>query len=111
MSQGYLYLAVAIVAEVTATSALKASEGFTKLTPSLVVAAGYSVAFYMLSLCLKDIPVGIAYAVWSGLGILLVTLIAWLLHGQKLDGIALVGLGLIIAGVATLQLSSSSTVH
>lgn len=111
MPPGYLYLTIAIVAEVIATSALKASEAFTKLTPSVVVAIGYSVAFYMLSLCLKDIPVGIAYAIWSGLGIVLVTLIAWFLYGQKLDAPALLGLGLIVAGVATIQLFSNATSH
>ena len=111
MSPGYIYLTIAIIAEVIATSALKASSEFTKLGPSLIVALGYSVAFYMLSLCLKDIPVGIAYAIWSGLGIVLITLIAWLLYGQKLDAPALLGLGLIIAGVATIQLFSSATTH
>ena len=111
MSPGYIYLTIAIIAEVVATSALKASAEFTKLGPSLIVALGYSVAFYMLSLCLKDIPVGIAYAIWSGLGIVLITLIAWLLYGQKLDAPALLGLGLIIAGVATIQLFSKATTH
>jgi len=111
MSPGYIYLTVAIIAEVIATSALKASEEFTKLTPSIIVALGYSVAFYMLSLCLKDIPVGIAYAVWSGLGIVLITLIAWFLYGQQLDAPALIGLGLIIAGVATIQLFSNASAH
>ena len=111
MSPGYIYLTIAIIAEVIATSALKASEEFTKLTLSIIVALGYSVAFYMLSLCLKDIPVGIAYAVWSGLGIVLVTLIAWFLYGQKLDAPALIGLGLIIAGVATIQLFSNASAH
>ena len=111
MSPGYIYLTIAIIAEVIATSALKASEEFTKLTPSIIVALGYSVAFYMLSLCLKDIPVGIAYAVWSGLGIVLITLIAWFLYGQKLDAPALIGLGLIIAGVATIQLFSDASAH
>ena len=111
MSPGYIYLTIAIIAEVIATSALKASEEFTKLTPSIIVALGYSVAFYMLSLCLKDMPVGIAYAVWSGLGIVLVTLIAWFLYGQKLDAPALIGLGLIIAGVATIQLFSNASAH
>ena len=111
MSPGYIYLTIAIIAEVIATSALKASEEFTKLTPSIIVALGYSVAFYMLSLCLKDIPVGIAYAVWSGLGIVLVTLIAWFHYGQKLDAPALIGLGLIIAGVATIPLFSNASAH
>ena len=111
MSPGYIYLTIAIIAEVIATSALKASEEFTRLGPSVIVALGYSVAFYMLSLCLKEIPVGIAYAIWSGLGVVLITLIAWGLYGQKLDPPALIGLGLIIAGVATIQLFSSATAH
>ena len=111
MSPGYLYLAIAIAAEVIATSALRSSEGFTRPIPSAIVAVGYGVAFYMLSLCLRDIPVGIAYAVWSGVGVLLVTLIAWWLHGQKLDATAIAGLGLIVAGVVTLQLSTSVAAH
>ena len=111
MSPGYIYLTIAIIAEVIATSALKASEEFTRLGPSVIVVLGYSVAFYMLSLCLKEIPVGIAYAIWSGLGVVLITLIAWGLYGQKLDPPALIGLGLIIAGVATIQLFSSATAH
>ncbi len=88
---------IAIVGEVIATSALKSSEGFTKLAPSAVVIIGYGIAFYFLSLVLKSIPVGVAYAVWSGLGVVIITAIAWLLHGQKLDAWGFVGMGLIIA--------------
>jgi small multidrug resistance pump len=104
----YLYLAIAIVAEVIGTSALKAAEGFTRLLPSLVVVVGYGVAFYFLSLALKTIPVGIAYAVWSGVGVALITLIGWLVFKQRLDAPALAGLALIVAGVVLIQFSSST---
>lgn len=100
----WIYLGIAIIGEVIGTSALKFSEGFTKLVPSLVVVLGYSIAFYFLALALKQIPVGIAYAVWAGLGIALVTLIAWVLYGQKLDVWGFVGIGLIVSGVAILNL-------
>lgn len=109
--KNWLFLAIAIVSEVAATSALKASEGFSRLWPSLLVAAGYAVAFYFLSLTLRAIPVGVAYAVWSGLGIVLVTALAWLLHGQKLDAPALFGMGLIVAGVLVMNLFSRSAAH
>ena len=84
MNIGYLYLAIAIAAEVVATSALKASEGFTKTGPTLIVAAGYGVAFYFLSLVLKSVPVGVAYAIWSGVGIVLIAAIGWLFMNQRL---------------------------
>lgn len=107
----YLFLAIAIVAEVIATSALKSSQGFTRLLPSILVVAGYSCAFYFLSLTLRTMPVGIAYAIWSGLGIMLVTAIAWVLHGQRLDLPAVIGLLLIIAGVLVVTLLSKSEAH
>ncbi|MEP9352416.1 SMR family transporter [Xanthobacter sp. KR7-65] len=107
----YFYLAIAIVAEVIATSALKSAEGFTRLGPSAIVVAGYGVAFFCLSLTLRTLPVGIAYAIWSGVGIVLVAAIAWVLHGQKLDLPALIGLGLIIAGVLVVNLMSKSVAH
>ncbi|MFS8039082.1 SMR family transporter [Xanthobacter sp. AM11] len=107
----YLYLAIAIVAEVVATSALKSAEGFTRLLPSVVVVAGYMVAFFCLSLTLREIPVGISYAIWSGVGIVLVTAIAWFYHGQRLDLPALAGLALIIAGVLVINLFSRSAAH
>ena len=107
----YLPLAIAIVAEVIATSALKASEGFSRLAPSAIVVIGYGIAFYCLSITLKTIPVGVAYAIWSGAGIALVTLIAWFLFGQKLDAAAFVGIGLIIAGVLVIQLFSKVAAH
>ncbi len=109
--KNWLFLAIAIVSEVIATSALKSSEGFTKLAPSVIVVAGYGAAFYFLSLTLKSIPVGIAYAVWSGIGIVLVAVIAWLLHGQKLDFWGFVGIGLIVSGVAVLNLLSRTSAH
>lgn len=107
----WIYLAVAIVAEVVGTSFLRASAGFTKLVPSLMVVAGYGLAFFFLSLTLKDIPVGIAYAVWSGAGVTLITAIAWIFFGQKLDTAAIFGIALIIAGVVVLNVFSKSTAH
>lgn len=101
------WLALAIVAEVIATSSLKASTAFTRPRPSLVVVAGYAAAFYCLSLALRSMPVGIAYAIWSGVGIVLVTAIAWVVYGQKLDAVALLGVTLIIAGAAILNLRTS----
>ena len=104
----YLYLAIAIGAEVIGTSALKAAEGFTRLLPSLVVIVGYGAAFYFLSLALKVIPVGIAYAIWSGVGVALITLIGWVLFKQRLDAPALAGLALIVAGVVVIQFFSGA---
>jgi small multidrug resistance pump len=103
----YLYLAIAIVAEVIGTSALKAAEGFTRPLPSLIVVVGYGTAFYFLSLALKFIPVGIAYAIWSGVGVALITLIGWWLFKQRLDLPALAGIAMIVAGVIVIQLSST----
>lgn len=106
----WLFLSIAIAAEVIATSFLKSSEGFTRPGPSLVVASGYIIAFYFLSLTLKTLPVGIAYAVWCGVGIVLITIIGWTLFGQHLDVAAMVGVGLILAGVTIIYgLSSSHT--
>lgn len=107
----WLYLVIAIVSEVVATSALKASAGFTRLIPSLLVAVGYGLAFYFLSLTLRTIPVGIAYAIWSGIGVVLVCLIGWLVYGQKLDSAAVAGIGLIVAGVLVLNVFSKSISH
>jgi small multidrug resistance pump len=107
----WLSLAVAILAEVIGTSALKASEGFSRLLPSMVVVAGYGVAFYFLSLTLKQIPVGIAYAVWSGAGTVLITLIGLLVFRQKVDLAGVVGIALIVAGVLMLNLLSSNSAH
>lgn len=107
----YLYLSIAILAEVIATSALKSSEGFARLWPSVIVTVGYACAFYSLSLALRTIPVGVAYAIWSGIGVALVTAVAWFLHGQRLDTPALIGLTLIVAGVLVLNVFSKSVSH
>jgi small multidrug resistance pump len=107
----YLNLAVAIVAEVIATSFLKSTEGFTKLWPSVVVVLGYAAAFYFLSLTLRTMSVGIVYAIWCGAGIVLVALISWLILGQKLDLPAILGMGLIVAGVAVINVFSTSVRH
>jgi small multidrug resistance pump len=102
----YLYLAIAIVAEVIATSFLKLSDGFTRPLPTLVVAVGYLTAFYFLSLTLRTVPTGVAYAIWSGVGLVLVTTVAWVFQGQRLDAPALAGMALIVAGVAVMNLFS-----
>ena len=107
----WFYLAIAITAEVMATTALKFSEGFTKLAPSLLVVAGYAGAFYFLSKVLDQIPISIAYAIWSGAGVALVGIVGWLWLGQKLDTGALVGIGLIIAGVLVINIFSQSVSH
>ncbi|PTQ78852.1 small multidrug resistance pump [Nitrosomonas oligotropha] len=109
--QQWIFLAVAIVSEVIATSFLKSAEGFTRLWPSLIVVIGYLLAFYLLSLTLKTIPVGVAYAIWSGVGIVLIALSGWLFLGQLLDTPALIGLALIIAGVAVISVFSRTVVH
>ena len=97
--------------EVIATSALKASEGFSRLRPSLIVVAGYLSAFYFLSLTLKTVPVGVAYAIWSGVGVALISLIAWIFFGQALDTPAVIGILLIVAGVAVLSVFSRTVSH
>jgi len=107
----WMMLGLAIVAEVIGTTALKASEGFTRLAPSLIVVAGYAVAFYCLSLVLKSIPVGVTYAIWSGLGIVLITVVAFLVYGQRIDLAGLIGMGLIIAGVVVLNVFSKTSAH
>jgi small multidrug resistance pump len=107
----WLCLAIAIVSETVATTALKASAGFTRPWPSVLVVAGYGLAFYFLSLTLRTIPLGVSYAVWSGVGIVLVTLAGWLLYGQRLDAGALAGIGLIVAGVIVMNVFSKSAGH
>lgn len=109
--KNWLFLGVAIVAEVVATSALKSSDGFSRLMPSIVVVAGYVMAFYFLSLTLKVIPIGVAYAIWAGLGIVLIALVSWAIYGQKLDLPAIAGMTLIIAGVAVINLFSRTAGH
>jgi small multidrug resistance pump len=107
----YLYLAIAIVSEVVGTAALKASEEFTKLWPSLIVLVGYASAFYFLTLTLRTIPVGIAYAVWAGVGIVLICVVSWILYKQTLDMPAIIGVALIAAGVVLINGFSGSINH
>lgn len=107
----YVFLGIAIVAEVIATIFLKRSDGFSKSAEATISLLGYGVAFYFLSLTLKTIPTGIAYAIWSGIGIVLIAGIAWAFQGQKLDAPAMAGMGLIIAGVAVMSLFSKSAAH
>lgn len=109
--QHWLYLGVAIVSEVVATSALKAAEGFTRPLPSLVVVVGYGIAFYCLSVVLRTLPLGVTYAIWSGVGVALVALVGWLVYGQSLDLAAVIGLTLIVAGVIVLNLFSKTVAH
>lgn len=107
----YLYLAIAIVAEVVATSALKASEQFTRLVPSLLVVVGYGIAFYFMTLVLRTIPIGITYAVWSGVGIVLVAIVGAVLYRQIPDIPAIIGMGLIIFGVVVIHIFSKTVTH
>ena len=109
--KNWVFLFIAIVSETVATSALKSSEGFSRLWPSVLVVAGYSAAFYFLSLTLRTIPVGIAYAIWSGVGIVLISAVAWIFQGQKLDAPAMIGMGLIISGVVVMNLFSKAAAH
>jgi small multidrug resistance pump len=107
----YLYLMIAIVAEVIGTSMLKASEGFTKLVPSLIFVVGYGVAFYFLSLILRTIPVGITYAIWSGVGIVLIALVGAIAFKQIPDTPAILGMSLIIGGVIIINVFSKTVSH
>jgi small multidrug resistance pump len=107
----WVFLFLAIVSEVIATSALKSTQEFTRLLPSIVVVIGYVSAFYFLSLTLRTIPVGIAYAVWSGVGVALITLAGWLIYGQTLDMPAFIGIALIVSGVVVLNLFSRALPH
>jgi small multidrug resistance pump len=111
MQNHWIYLIIAIVSEVIATSALKAAEGFTRWWPSLIVIAGYALAFYLLSLTLRTIPLGVAYAIWSGVGIALITLIGWIVYQLSLDAAGIIGIGLIICGVVVLNLFSKAAAH
>ncbi|ENU26615.1 DMT family transporter [Acinetobacter modestus] len=105
----YLFLTIAIIAEVIATSALKASQGFSVLMPSIITILGYAVALFFLSLTLKTIPVGIAYAIWSGAGIVLISTIGWIFFKQHLDLAAIIGLGLMLGGIIVINVFSNST--
>jgi small multidrug resistance pump len=108
---GALFLGIAIVGEVIATSFLRASQGFTQPVPTLVVVIGYGVTFYFFSLALQTIPVGVAYAIWSGVGIVLVSIIAFLIYRQTLYAPALIGMGLILSGVLVINLFSHAALH
>ena len=108
---GYVYLSIAIIAEVVATSALKASAEFTRLGPSVIVVVGYGLAFYFLSLVLKTIPVGIAYAIWAGVGVALIAVVGAVVYKQVPDLPAIIGLLLIVSGVAVINIFSKSVVH
>lgn len=109
--KNWIYLLAAIVAEVIGTSGLKASDGFSKLWPSLLTIVAYGTSFFFLSLTLRAIPVGIAYAVWSGVGIVLITLVGWLYFEQRLDTSAILGMFLIVSGVVVLNLFSKTVPH
>jgi len=111
MLLNYIYLIVAVVFEVIATTALKQTVGFTRLMPSLVAISGYALAFYFLSLPLRTMPVGIVYALWCGAGIIFITAIGWVWFKQSLDLPALAGMGLIMAGVLVINLWSKTVVH
>lgn len=107
----WFYLSIAILCEVIATSSLKLSDGFTRLWPSLITVLGYGVAFYLLAVSMRTLPTGIIYAIWSGTGVVLIGLVGWLFMGQKLDLPAVLGMGLIIAGVVVINLFSGTVSH
>lgn len=107
----WMLLGLAILSEVVATSFLKSTEGFTKLVPSVIVIVGYCAAFYFLSMTLDTIPIGIAYAVWSGVGVAGIALISVLFLDQRLDAAALIGMGLIVAGVVVLRVFSDASIE
>jgi small multidrug resistance pump len=111
MINPFILLSIAIATEVVATTALKASDGFTRLIPSAGVVIGYCISFYFLSLVLRSIPTGIAYALWAGVGIVLISLMAWIFHNQTLDLYAIFGMAMIIAGVAVINIFSKTASH
>ncbi len=111
MMKEWLFLGVAIIAEIFATTLIKSSEGFTKLLPSALVIIGYIVTFYFLSLSVKTIPIGIAYAVWAGLGVVFVALLGWLFYGDSLNLATIIGMLLIIVGVVIINLFGSTQSH
>lgn len=104
--KSWIFLSIAIIAEVVGTSALKSSEGFSRLYPSIIVILGYVGAFYFLSLTLKTIPIGVAYAIWAGLGTALITAVGWCFFNQKLSPMALIGISFVLIGVILINLSS-----
>jgi small multidrug resistance pump len=106
MIKAYFYLLIAILSEVAASTALRATKGFTQLVPSIITVVGYAISFYALSYTLGVFKLGITYAIWSGIGMVLITILGWLVYGQKMDWAGLLGIGLIIAGVVVIQLFS-----
>jgi small multidrug resistance pump len=111
MPVAYVYLIVAVILETIGTTALQASSQFTKFWPSMIVVVSYAGAFFLLALTLKYIPVGIAYALWSGMGIVFISVIGLMVFGQKLDLAAVIGIGLILVGIAVINLFSNASVH
>lgn len=107
----YLYLAIAIIGEVFATSFLRHTEGFTRLGPTVIALMGYLVTFYFLALALRTIPTGVAYAIWAGLGVVLVAGVAWVIQGQKLDTAAIIGMSFIVVGVVIMNGFSGAVSH
>lgn len=107
----WLYLGIAIVFETIGTTALKASDGMTRAGPALIVVMSYVLSFWLLALVLRVVPVGVAYAIWAGLGICLIAAIGWLLFGQRLDGPAIAGMALIVTGIVIINLFSTSVQH
>ena len=107
----FLYLTIAIISEVVATTALKSSDGFTRLWPSALVVTGYGSAFYFLALCLKELKTGIVYAIWSGVGIVLISLLAAVIHKQRIDPAGWIGIAVIIAGIVILNTFSNARIH
>lgn len=107
----YLWLAIAIVCEVIGTTFLKEAEGFTRPLPTLVTIVAYAMSFYFLSITLRAIPTGVAYAIWSGAGVVLIASAAAVFQGQRLDPAAMLGMGLIVAGVAVINLYSKAATH
>ncbi|MEP3637154.1 MAG: SMR family transporter [Lentilitoribacter sp.] len=107
----YVYLIIAVAAETIGTSALQASQQFTRLGPSIVVVIAYGLAFYLLSLTLRTLPVGIMYAIWSGLGIVLIAFIGWVVFGQRLDLPAVLGMSMILGGILVIHLFSTTSTH
>ncbi|MBK5934253.1 small multidrug resistance pump [Rhodovulum imhoffii] len=111
MPKQYVFLLLAVMTETAATSALQASQQFTRLIPSAIVVLGYALSFYLLSLTLKYMPLGIVYAMWSGLGVVFIALIGWLAFNQRIDIPAIVGMGLIVAGIVVINLFSETAMH
>ena len=107
----YVYLLLAVAAETIGTTALQASQQFSKLLPSVIVVLAYAVSFYLLALTLKVMPVGVMYAIWSGLGIVFIAVIAWIIFGQKLDAPAIIGMSMIVAGIIVINLFSNTATH